>query len=141
MALPRVGLAVRIDIGSRRIIHPADTADVGMRLAVLARRRAGHGESGYAPRRSARRGIESAARLPTLQQRGGGAFVDARRDGAAIELNAASVSGATRVRQCWGDSPICNLYDRAGLPAVPFEMRIRARQPASAGPPTDVRLT
>jgi sialate O-acetylesterase len=30
----------------------------------------------------------------------------------------------TRVRYCWGDSPICNLFDGAGLPAGPFEMRI-----------------
>jgi len=30
----------------------------------------------------------------------------------------------TRVRFCWGDSPLCNLYDAAGLPVGPFEIGI-----------------
>jgi sialate O-acetylesterase len=29
------------------------------------------------------------------------------------------------VRFCWGDSPICNLYDGTGLPATPFELPVR----------------
>jgi len=29
------------------------------------------------------------------------------------------------VRFCWGDAPICNLYDRSGLPAGPFEIAIQ----------------
>ena len=163
-ALPRVGLAVTIDIGSRRIIHPADKADVGRRLARLARTLIYHqAVTGQSPSPVAawRAGERVMVGLDTdhdgllteesnrplgfqLCHRGRCAFVDARRDGAAIALNAASVPGATRVRYCWDDSPICNLYDRAGLPAVPFEMRIRARQPVFAGASdpraADVRL-
>jgi sialate O-acetylesterase len=30
----------------------------------------------------------------------------------------------TRVRFCWGDAPVCNLYDKSGLPAGPFEIAI-----------------
>jgi sialate O-acetylesterase len=30
----------------------------------------------------------------------------------------------TRVRLCWADSPVCTLFDQAGLPAGPFEIRI-----------------
>ena len=30
----------------------------------------------------------------------------------------------TRVRYCWADSPLCNLYDEAGLPVGPFEIGI-----------------
>ena len=35
--------------------------------------------------------------------------------------------GATpaRVRYCWADSPVCNLYDAAGLPVGPFEIAIQ----------------
>jgi sialate O-acetylesterase len=33
-------------------------------------------------------------------------------------------AAATRVRHCWGDAPICNLSDKSGLPAGPFEMPI-----------------
>ena len=39
---------------------------------------------------------------------------------------------ALAVRYCWADSPICNLYDREGLPAVPFELPI-GRAAANVG--------
>src|SRR5262249_34994201 len=32
---------------------------------------------------------------------------------------------ATRVRYCWGDSPVCTLTDASGLPAGPFELPIQ----------------
>ena len=32
---------------------------------------------------------------------------------------------ATRVRYCWGDSPVCTLTDATGLPAGPFELPIQ----------------
>ena len=50
-------------------------------------------------------------------------FVDARIDGDTVTLDAAG-GAAGRVRYCWGDSPVCNLYDGAGLPAVPFELPV-----------------
>jgi len=31
----------------------------------------------------------------------------------------------TRVRFCWGDSPLCNLSDQSGLPVGPFELVIK----------------
>jgi sialate O-acetylesterase len=42
--------------------------------------------------------------------------------GAAME--AAAGATVTRVRYCWADSPVCTLFDAAGLPAGPFELRI-----------------
>lgn len=35
-------------------------------------------------------------------------------------------------RYCWADSPISNLYDREGLPAVPFELPIGRADPEAA---------
>ena len=32
---------------------------------------------------------------------------------------------ATRIRYCWGDSPVCTLTDGSGLPAGPFEVPIQ----------------
>ena len=29
------------------------------------------------------------------------------------------------VRYCWGDAPLCNLYDGADLPAGPFEIAVQ----------------
>ena len=41
----------------------------------------------------------------------------------------------TKVRFCWADSPMCNLYSTEGLPAVPFEMAITAPAKRVAGMP------
>ncbi len=30
----------------------------------------------------------------------------------------------TRLRYCWGESPLCNLYDKTGLPVTPFEWAV-----------------
>ena len=35
----------------------------------------------------------------------------------------------TRVRYCWADSPLCNLYDSAGLPVGPFEIAVDGASP------------
>jgi sialate O-acetylesterase len=50
-------------------------------------------------------------------------FVDATLSGNEVLLDAANMS-ATRVRYCWGDAPVCNLYDKSGLPAGPFQIAI-----------------
>ena len=44
---------------------------------------------------------------------------------ASVLLDAREVEAATRVRFCWADSPLCNLYDTAGLPVGPFEIEIK----------------
>ena len=31
---------------------------------------------------------------------------------------------ATRVRYCWADAPLCNLYGKSGLPVASFEVRL-----------------
>ena len=51
-------------------------------------------------------------------------FVDAIRNKDKIDLDAAHIRGAAIVRYCWADSPICNVYNSEGLPAVPFEIPI-----------------
>jgi sialate O-acetylesterase len=50
-------------------------------------------------------------------------WADARVDGATVVLS--NASNATRVRYCWGESPVCTLGDGSGLPAGPFEAVIR----------------
>jgi sialate O-acetylesterase len=44
--------------------------------------------------------------------------------GDRITLHVPAADAATRVRYCWGDSPICTLYDQAGLPAGPFDIHV-----------------
>jgi sialate O-acetylesterase len=141
------GLAVTIDIGDRLDIHPTNKQEVGRRLARAARRVV-FGEavsaSGAAPQ-SARR--EGAAVVVTLADFEGALDVYSSKDPAAFELcgaadgscrfvsatllaggkvslDAREVDAPARVRFCWADSPVCNLYDGAGLPVGPFEIAI-----------------
>ena len=43
---------------------------------------------------------------------------------ASDHVTLAGAGAATRVRYCWGDSPVCTLTDTSGLPAGPFELAI-----------------
>ena len=45
---------------------------------------------------------------------------DARIEGDTVVLSAPTVPTPVAVRYGWGDDPLCNLVNRAGLPAVPF---------------------
>ena len=138
------GLAVAIDIGDRYDIHPTNKQEVGRRLALAARAVA-YGEADVpaspSPRAAGRAGnavvvgfdrvgeglIAYGASRPIgfeLCGPEGCRFVDARVEGDTVVLDAAGVPAATTVRFCWADSPVCNLYGDAGLPAVPFEIPI-----------------
>jgi sialate O-acetylesterase len=49
-------------------------------------------------------------------------FVAATVDGDRVLLDPGGGPAPRRVRFCWGPGPLCNLYDRSGLPAGPFEI-------------------
>jgi sialate O-acetylesterase len=141
------GLVVTIDIGNRDDIHPTNKQEVGRRLARAAKRVV-FGEavsaSGAAPQ-SARR--EGGAVLVSFGDFEGSLTVYHSKDPSAFELcgaaegscrfvsatllpqgkvslDASGVSAPARVRFCWADSPLCNLYDGAGLPVSPFEIAL-----------------
>lgn len=135
---PRAGLAVAVDIGDRYDIHPTNKQEVGRRLALEARRLDGRSvpvsPQPVAVRRTAQGAVVSystslaiygAARpvgFELCDAEGACRFVDATATEAGILLPARA--GDTKVRFCWADSPICNLYGPGGLPAVPFEAPI-----------------
>ena len=139
-------LAITIDIGERTDIHPANKQEVARRLARAARHLV-YAEpiapSGPRPLSAARtadgvivrfRDVEGS--LVAYSATGPIAFelcdavathcrfVNAVIDGAAVRLDAAG-GPAARARYCWADSPVCNLYDRSGLPAGPFELAVQ----------------
>ena len=142
-------LAVTIDIGDPRELHPPNKQAVGERLARAARH-AIYGEalsaSGPVPvphsalhageRVEVRfEGIDGALVTHSAKsvvgfelcgtEQGSCQFVDAKVLADRVSLDAGAAPGASRVRFCWGDAPLCNLFDRSGLPAGPFEMAIR----------------
>jgi sialate O-acetylesterase len=145
------GLAVTIDIGDRLDIHPMNKQDVGKRLARAARHVV-YGEkispSGAQPR-AARRvtegvlvtlgGFDGDLRVIGAKDPSGfelcGASQDTCRfvraalraradEGVELLLEDAAAANATRVRFCWANSPLCNLFDTTGLPVGPFELDI-----------------
>jgi sialate O-acetylesterase len=147
---PHAGLAVTIDVGSPRFLHPTDKQDVGDRLALLARSLI-YGQSviGISPSPVAAWRSRNGVRV-RFDAHGSGletvesnrpigfqlcdaaahcAFTDAMQQGMDVVLDASSHPEAVTVRYCWSDSPICNLYDRQGLPAVPFELPIGRAAP------------
>ena len=139
-ALPNVGMACIIDLGDANDIHPRNKQDVGARLA-LAARAIGYGQkveySGPVYKSLTVEGTK--ARL-TFDHLGGGLVVkgdqlqgfaiagedkvfvwaDAAVEGNAVVVSSPEVAKPVAVRYAWGNNPVCNLYNQAGLPAVPF---------------------
>jgi sialate O-acetylesterase len=140
LRLQNTGMAVTIDIGESKDIHPKNKQDVGKRLALAALHVAYQRPGEYSgpvyqqavPEGGAMRVYFSHA--DGMQARGGGAvtgftiagadgnFVpaEAKLDGSTIVLSNSQVSAPVAVRYAWADDPLCNLTNSAGLPAGPF---------------------
>ena len=140
LALRNTGMAVTIDIGEARNIHPKNKQDVGKRLALIARATM-YGEkveySGPAFRKAAREGSEmrvSFDHAAGLTARGGADVVGFEIAGAdrkfvpahvvihsdSIVLTGDGVPEPTAVRYAWANDPHANLVNASDLPAPPF---------------------
>jgi sialate O-acetylesterase len=136
-----VGMAVTIDIGDRYDIHPTNKQQVGRRLALEALRMA-YGEAvPVSPQPlSARRegeaivvaypastglwtqGANQVIGLQTCDPSDACTWATGRLVDGALRVESPTAASATRVRYCWADSPICNLYGPDDLPATPFQL-------------------
>ncbi len=139
--LPRTGLALAIDIGDAADIHPTNKQEVGRRLALEALAKTyGKDVESSGPVFKAMESKEHAVRL-SFDHLGGGlvaggggklegfavagedgqfAWADATIEGDAVVVSSPKVEKPRAVRYAWADNPACNLYNQAGLPAVPF---------------------
>ena len=52
-------------------------------------------------------------------------WADARIDGHDVIVWSAKVPQPTTIRYAWQSNPTCNLYNRPGFPAAPFEMKVK----------------
>ncbi len=141
LAVKNTGMAVIIDIGDAKDIHPKNKQDVGKRLAYWALAKT-YGQQGMA----------SGPLYDSVKFHDGKAVLqfDYAGDGLVArggELNGFAIAGADRkfvwaeaqisgtnrvtvwsdlvsepvaVRYGWADNPDCTLYNQAGLPASPF---------------------
>jgi sialate O-acetylesterase len=141
LSSPNTGMATIIDIGEARDIHPKNKQDVGKRLALWALAKtygqdivysgplyksmeikdnqvilhfdhigsglvAGDGEplKGFAIARADRKFV----------------WADAKIEGDTVIVSSDQVPEPVAVRYAWADNPVCNLYNKDGLPASPF---------------------
>lgn len=134
------GLAVTIDIGDADDIHPKNKQEVGRRLALWALANIyGRSIEWSGPWF---KGMEvEADRVRIYFDHPGGGLVakggvlkgfaiagddrkfywaDAFIDGNSVVASSMKVPKPVAVRYAWADNPDCNLYNAAGLPAVPF---------------------
>ncbi|MGN6552204.1 MAG: sialate O-acetylesterase [Verrucomicrobiota bacterium] len=138
--LPKVGMAVIIDLGEQVSIHPKHKAPVGARLALAARAIA-YGEkleySGPIYRQSEIHGEQVILHFDHvgqgLEARGGDLrgfaicgpdhqFVWGRAEivGDTVVVSSPAVPHPVAVRYGWTDFPLVNLWNKDGLPASPF---------------------
>ncbi len=141
LALPNTGMAVTIDIGDADDIHPRNKQEVGRRLGLNALKQVYgkdvvHSGPAY---RSMR--IEKDALRLFFDHTYGGLFAkngeqlvgfaiagkdrkfvwaDAVIEGASVLAKSPLVKDPEAVRYAWASNPVCNLYNKAGLPASPF---------------------
>ena len=137
------GLAVTVDIGEGKDIHPKNKQEVGRRLALSALRVAFNGrieDSGPTFKNATREGQSI---LVTFEHAYGGldlrpgktsgfaiagadgkfVWADAKVVDKGILLSAASVPDPQFVRYAWDDDPIVTLFNKEGLPAMPFRSK------------------
>ncbi len=141
LALPKTGMAITLDIGDPKDIHPKNKQDVGLRLSYWALATV-YGKnvpavSGPLPSGSK---VEGASLRVSLQHavglktRDGGAprgfriagadkvwkNASARIEGTEIVVSSPEVAAPVAARYAWAENPDCNLVNGAGLPATSF---------------------
>jgi sialate O-acetylesterase len=143
LSLPNTGMAITIDLGDARNLHPHNKKEVGQRLALVAQKLAFHDESVvysgpvyHSMRRDGNKIIISFTSIGSgLAAKGGGClehfsiagddrkfiWANAKIEGEQVVVWSDEVSSPVAVRYAWADNPeSCNLYNKEGLPASPF---------------------
>lgn len=133
------GVAMAYDVGDAIDIHPSDKTTVGHRLALCALALT-YGErlewSGPVFKRAHREGHQMRIEFDHL---GGGLvangelkgfavagedhtwhWADAVIEGASVMVTCPAVVAPVAVRYAWQNNPPATLYNKAGLPAIPF---------------------
>ena len=141
LSLPKTGMAVTIDIGEAKDIHPKNKQEVGRRLSLWALGnvygRKVAAASGPLPAGHEIKGGEVVVTLTHaegLKTRDGAPVkgfqlagtdkqwkpATARIDGAKLVVTSAEVAAPVALRYAWLDFPETNLVNSADLPASPF---------------------
>jgi len=138
---PQTGMAVIIDIGDAKDIHPRNKADVGHRLALWALANTYNQKVEYSGPLFSSFKIEGDKIRVKFTHTAGGlktadggpvkgfaiageehkfVWAEARIEGDEIVVSSSSITKPMAVRYAWADNPVCNLYNKLDLPASPF---------------------
>ena len=140
LEVPHTGMAVTIDVGESKDIHPKNKQDVGLRLALWAEATVYYRDQEFSgPLPSGFQVEEGKARLTfrngeEMKAADGGKikgfaiagedrkfyWADAEIQGDHVVVSSPQVPKPVAVRYGWDDDPECNLINRTGLPASPF---------------------
>ncbi|TKJ34162.1 MAG: sialate O-acetylesterase [Planctomycetes bacterium B3_Pla] len=141
LSLPNAGMATIIDIGEAKDIHPKNKQDVGKRLALWALGQTYKKKLVYSGPIYKSMKVERGKIRLSFNHVGGGlvgrddeplkgfaiaganrkfVWADAEIDGETVVVGSDGVSRPVAVRYAWADNPVCNLYNKDGLPASPF---------------------
>ena len=142
-----MSLAVTIDLGEEKNIHPTNKADVAARAALAAeahvykkdvagdaplyagmtvegnkvRVRLAHVEGGLEVRGGAIKGFALAGKDGKFQ------WADATLDGQDVVVHNDTITEPVAVRYAWADNPETTLYGKkSGLPVTPFRSDVPA---------------
>lgn len=139
LKLPKTGMAVTIDIGEEKDIHPKNKQEVGRRLALWALGDVYGGKGSISgPRYTSSKVTDSSMVIKFTHTDGGLVFKDApqgfviagadkqwkeataRIEGQTLVVSSPAVAKPVAVRYAWSEMPPCTLWNGAGLPASPF---------------------
>ncbi len=140
LSVPHTGMAITIDIGEEKNIHPKNKQEVGRRLSLWALGTV-YGQSGSTsgPLPAAHM-VQGNSMVLMFSHADGGLKAkggdlkgfeitgedrqwkraEARIDGDRVVISSAEVKNPVAARYAWENYTECNLYNGAGIPASPF---------------------
>ena len=141
LELPNTGMAVAIDIGDEKDIHPKNKQEVGRRLALNALATIYEKEIPYSGPIYKSMNVQGNKVRLQFTHVGGGlkikgegplkgfaiaaedrkfVWAESKIEGDEIVVWNPKITKPVAVRYAWASNPVCNLINGAGLPASPF---------------------
>lgn len=150
--LPNTGMAVALDLGEERLLHPKNKQAYAHRLALWARAEVyGQDIAGLSPLPAGFR-VDGDAVVVDFENADGLSAKDGGQvtgfelraantawqpakaviDGGSVRIQNDALNAPVAVRYAWANYPDANLFNGAGLPASPFQLGAVAAQLAPA---------
>jgi sialate O-acetylesterase len=141
LKMPNTGMAVIIDVGEEKDIHPKNKQDVGHRLALIARSKLYKEKVVFSGPAYKSHKIKKDKIILSFKHTGSGlVFKNSENSGGfsiagadqkfywatakivknKVIVRSPNVSDPLAVRYAWADNPSAILYNKEGLPASPF---------------------